>query len=129
MANATAITLNKLTLDTAKADCAESVLDTGTTAVTLKFTPTGDTHNVLLKFQNTAAAADTMTVKVNAGTAPPAFLRAAGDLTIAVAQNGIAYLVVDSARFKQTDGTISITSTPASTKTQTLKITAWELPN
>jgi hypothetical protein len=70
-----------------------------------------------------------MTVKVNAGTAPPAFLRAAGDLTIAVAQNGIAYLVVDSARFKQTDGTISITSTPASTKTQTLKITAWELPN
>jgi len=128
MANATAITLNKLTLDTAKSDCAESVLDTETTAVTLKFTPSGDTHNVLLKFQNTAGAADNMTVVINKGTNAPAFLRTLGDLTLTIAQNGIHYVVVDSARFMQTDGSISVTSTPASTKTQTLKITAWELP-
>lgn len=128
MANATAITLNSLVLNTGKSNVAESVLDTGTDAVTLKFTPAGDTHNILLKFENNAQAADNMTVKVNAGTAPPAFLKGLGDLTLTVAQNGIHYLVIDSARFMQTDGTISITSTPANGKAQTLKITAIKLP-
>ena len=128
MANATAITLNKLTVDTAKDDCAESVLDTGTDAVTLKFTPTGDTHNVLLKFENNAEAADKMTVDILAGTTPPAFLGGLGDLSIELSQNGIAYVVLDSARFMHADGKIKIKSTPATGKNQTLKITAWELP-
>lgn len=128
MANATAVTLNKLAVDTAKADVAESVLDTGTDAVTIPLTVVGDTHNVLLKFQNTALADDKMTVLIKAGDYPPAFLQAAGDLSIEIAQNGIAYVVVDSARFMKKDGTISIVSTPASTKTQTLKITAIQLP-
>ena len=70
MANATEVTLNSLAVDTAKTDCAESVLDTGTDAVTLKFTPTGDTHNVLLKFENNAQAEDKMTVEILAGTTP-----------------------------------------------------------
>ena len=48
MANATEVTLNSLAVDTAKSDCAESVLDTGTAAVTLPLTVAGDTHNVLL---------------------------------------------------------------------------------
>lgn len=129
MANATKVTLNTLAVDTAKDDVAESVLDTGTAAVTLPLTVTGDTHNVLLKFQNTALAADKMTVEILAGTTPPAFLGSQGDLTLELAQNAIAYLVIDSARFMQADGDIDIKSTPAASKNQTLKITAIQLPN
>lgn len=128
MANANKVTLNSLAVDTAKDDCAESVLDTGTAAVTLPLTVTGDTHNVLLKFENTAEAKDDMTVEILAGTTPPAFLGGLGDLTIVLEQNDIAYVVLDSARFMQADGDIDIKSTPAKTKNQTLKITAWELP-
>lgn len=128
MANATEVTLNSLAVDTAKSDCAESVLDTGTEAVTLPLTVAGDTHNVLLKFENTALEADKMTVDILAGTTPPAFLGGLGDLSIELSQNGIAYVVLDSARFMHADGKIKIKSTPAENKTQTLKITAWELP-
>lgn len=128
MANATKVTLNSLAVDTAKDDCAESVLDTGTAAVTLPLTVAGDTHNVLLKFENTALADDKMTVDILAGTTPPAFLGSLGDLSIELSQNDIAYVVLDSARFMQADGDIDIKSTPATSKTQTLKITAWELP-
>lgn len=128
MANATKITLNSLAVDTAKADCAESVLDTGTAAVTLPLTVAGDTHNVLLKFENNAEAKDDMTVEILAGTTPPAFLGGLGDLTIVLEQNDIAYVVLDSARFMHADGKIKIKSTPATGKNQTLKITAWELP-
>lgn len=128
MANATKVTLNSLAVDTAKDDCVESVLDTGTAAVTLPLTVTGDTHNVLLKFENNAQAADKMTVDILAGTTPPAFLGSLGDLSIELSQNDIAYVVLDSARFMQADGDIDIKSTPATGKNQTLKITAWELP-
>lgn len=128
MANANKVTLNSLAVDTAKDDCAESVLDTGTKAVTLPLTVTGDTHNVLLKFENNAEAKDDMTVEILAGTTPPAFLGGLGDLTIVLEQNDIAYVVLDSARFMHADGKIKIKSTPATGKNQTLKITAWELP-
>ena len=128
MANATLVTLNALVVDTAKSNVAESILDTGTAAVTIPLTPAGDTHNILLKFENTALAADIMTVAILAGDYPPAFLASAGDLTLSIAQSGIHYVVLDSARFIQNDGTISIQSTPASTKAQTLKITAIKLP-
>lgn len=128
MANATKVKLNSLAVDTAKTDCVESVLNDGTAAVTLPLTVAGDTHNVLLKFENTALAADKMTVEILAGTTPPAFLGSLGDLSIELSQNDIAYVVLDSARFMQADGDIDIKSTPAKTKNQTLKITAWELP-
>mgnify|MGYP000943128686 FL=1 len=128
MANATSVTLNVLTENVAKDDVAESVLDTGTDAVTIPLTPDGDTHNILLKFENTAAAADIMTVEILAGDNPPAFQAGLGDLSIALAQNEIDYAVIESARFMQSDGTISIKSTPAASKTQTLKITAIKLP-
>lgn len=128
MANATAVTLNSLAVNTAKDDVAESVLDTGTAAVTIPLTPAGDTYNILLKLQNTAVAANTMTVEILAGDNPPAFQAGLGGLTIALAQNAVVYVVLESARFMQSDGTILIKSTPASTMTQTLKITAIKLP-
>ena len=128
MANATAITLRALTVNTALEQPTADVLDTGTAAVTLPLTPAGDTHNILLEFINTAQAADDMTVTVLAGANPPAFRNTLGDLNITVAQDGVHYLVVESARFMQANGKINIKFTPASTKTQTMKIRAFKLP-
>jgi hypothetical protein len=128
MANASIITLTELKVDTANAAPTNSVLDTGTVAVTLPLTIPGDTHNVLLVFANTAVAADTMAVVIKAGTTPPAFLGSAGDLTLAVAQNEVHYVVIDSARFIKANGKIDILFTPASTKAQTMTIKAIQLP-
>lgn len=128
MANATAITLRALTENTVLTQPTADVLDTGTDPVDLTFAPDGDTHNILLEFTNNAAAADTMTVKVNAGVNPPAMRASLGDLSITVAQNAVRYLVVDSGRFMQADGKIKITFTPASTKAQTMTIRAYKLP-
>lgn len=127
MANATAITLHKLDVETAKSDVTADVLDTGTAAVTLAFYPDGDTHNVLLVFENTSST-NSMTVDVLAGDKAPAFLRTLGNVSITVAKSSTAYVVVDSARCKNADGSIKVKSTPASGKSQTLKITAIQLP-
>lgn len=128
MPNATAITINELTAGTVLTRPTGDVLDTGTDAVTIPVTPDGDTHRLLLEFTNTAGAADTMTVKILAGDLPPAMSSVLGDISFTVAQNAIRYIVVDSARHMQSDGTISITVTPASGKTQTATIRAYKLP-
>lgn len=128
MANATAITLNSLAVDTSTVAIVADVLDTGTAAVTLSLTPAGDTHNILLEFVNTAQAAKAMAVKILAGTTPPAFLRGLGDLSISVAQNKTAYVVIDSARFMKADGTIDVSFTPAAGEAQTMTIKAIKLP-
>ncbi len=128
MANATAITLRSLTEDTPLAQPTADVLDTGTAAVTLSLTPGGDTHNILLEFINTAEADDDMTVTVLAGDNPPAFRNTLGNLEFTVEQNDVYYLVVESARFMQSDGKIDIKFTPASTKTQTMTVRAYKLP-
>lgn len=128
MANATAITLRSLTAGTVLTAPTADVLDTGTTAVTLKVTPNGDSHRLLLEFTNTAQAADTMTVTINAGDNPPALSQALGAITFTVAQSAVRYIVVDSAQVMQNDGTIEVVITPASTKTQTATIRAYMLP-
>lgn len=128
MANATAITLRSLTENTPLAQPTADVLDTGTAAVTVPLTPGGDTHNILLEFTNTALAADDMTVTVLAGDNPPAFRNTLGDLEFAVGQDEVYYLVVESARFMQSDGKINIKFTPAATKTQTMTVRAYQLP-
>jgi hypothetical protein len=128
MANASAITIRPLTENTVLAQPTADVLDTGTDAVTIPITPAGDTHNILLEFTNTAQAADTMTVKILAGDNPPAQAAGLGDLTFTVAQNAVKYLVLESARFMQSDGKINITITPANGKTQTMTVRAYKLP-
>jgi len=128
MANATSITLNDVAENTALAQPTGDVLDTGTDAVTLPMTPAADTHRILVEVTNTAAAADTMTVAVLGGDNPPASQGERGDLSFTVAQNAVKYLVLESARFMQSDGKINIKITPASTKTQTAKIRAYRLP-
>jgi hypothetical protein len=128
MANATAVTVRSLTSETVLTQPAADALDTGTAAVTIPVTPDGDTHRLLLEFTNTALAADTMTVAILAGDNPPAESNGLGDVSFTVAQNAIRYIVVDSAQHMQSDGTISITVTPASTKAQTASIRAYKLP-
>ncbi len=128
MANATAVTINALTAGTVLTQPTADVLDTGTDAVTIPVTPDGDSHRLLLEFINTAEAADTMTVSILAGDLPPAMASAAGAETFTVAQSAVRYIVVDSGVHMQSDGTFSITVTPASTKTQTATIRAYKLP-
>lgn len=128
MANATAITVRSLTPNTVLTQPTADVLDTGTSAVTLPLTPAGDSHNILLEIKNTAGAADTMTVDILAGNNPPALEAGLGDISFTVAQSAIRYIVVDSSRVTQSNGTISVKVTPASTKTQTAEIRAYKLP-
>lgn len=128
MANATAITLNALTAGTVLTRPTGDVLDTGTDPVTIDLTPNADTHRIILEVTNTAAAADTMTVSIAAGDTPPAMEASAGALSYTVAQNAVRYIVLDSSRHMQSDGTIEVTVTPASTKTQTATIRAYKLP-
>ena len=128
MANATAITVNALTANTVLTQPTANILDTGTAAVTIGFTPDGDSHNVLLEVTNTALAADLMTVDILAGVRPPAVEASLGNVTFTVAQNAVRYIVVDSSRCMQADGKINVMFTPASTKAQTMTIRAYKLP-
>lgn len=128
MANATAITVNAMVAGTALTKPTADVLDTGTTAVTLPVTPNGDSHRLLLEFTNTAAAADTMTVSIDAGDLPPAQSQGLGAISFTVAQSAVKYIVVDSAQHMQSDGNINVTITPAASKTQTAEIRAYKLP-
>lgn len=128
MANASAITVTSLVSGTATAQPTAAVLDTGTDPVTLSFSPAGDTHNIVLEFTNNAAAADTGTITVLAGDEPPAMEAGLGDLSFTLAQNAVKYLVIDSARFMQSDGKINVTFTPATGKAQTFTVRAYKLP-
>lgn len=128
MANATAITIRSLTPNAVLTQPTADVLDTGTSAVTLPVIPVGDSHNILLEITNTAIAADTMTVDILAGDQPPALEASLGDVQFTVAQSAVRYIVLDSSRFMQSDGTILVKVTPAATKTQTASIRAYKLP-
>lgn len=129
MANATSITVNELTANGAVALPTPDVLDTGTDAVTIETaSAVPETDKVIMIFENTSVG-DTMTVKVWAGDKEPAFRRGIGDLVFTVAGSAKSVLgPLESARFLQSSGKIKLTSTPANTKTQTLKITLLKLP-
>lgn len=76
----------------------------------------GRTRNILLRITNTFAGSKTVTVK--AGTKPPAYRSGLGDLVITLgAQNDVAYVLVESGRFTQADGSIWIDMAAATTGT------------
>lgn len=67
----------------------------------------GRAGRVLLRIVNTFAGSKTVTIK--AGVNPPAFRAGTGDLVITMgAQNDVALVLVESARFAQADGSIWI---------------------
>ncbi len=116
MANATAITVTALTPDSAGiAVPTADVLDTGTSAVTLAAAVGGQSELVLLEVTNNAASAVNLTVTVNAGDNPPAQRAGLGSLATVLAQNAVKLIgPLESARFIQDDGSLSVTFTPAS---------------
>lgn len=67
----------------------------------------GDTARLLLRITNTDVSARVATIK--AGANPPALRAGLGDLAITVpASTGNVSVVVESARFMQADGSISV---------------------
>src|SRR5690349_1890718 len=82
---------------------------TATSSNTFVFAPTKGA-SLLLIVDNTGTVA-AATVTVLPGDNPPAFLAGAGTLTQTVGTSGVhrAYLLLESARFTQDDGTILVT--------------------
>ncbi len=103
------ITPTSLVLNTFSAD----ILDTDGTAITdeaaNQFSIKADgrgADRLLLKF---VANGSGDTVVIKAGDRPPALLAGLGDLTQVLAISDVRYVVVESARFMQDDGTITVT--------------------
>lgn len=72
------------------------------------------TDRLLLRIVNTFAGSKVVTIK--AGVNPPAVRSGLGDLAITMAaQNDVAYVVIESARFAQADGSINIDVAAATT--------------
>lgn len=63
-------------------------------------------NRLLLKFL-TDGSADTVVIK--AGDRPPALLAGLGDLSLTLDGLDVRYIIVESARFMQDDGTITVT--------------------
>ena len=116
MANTDKITVTDLTPNAAGiAPPTADVLDTGTAAVTLAADVGGQSELILLEVTNNAASAVNLTVTVNAGDNPPAQRAGLGSLATVLAQNAVKLIgPLESARFIQDDGSLSVTFTPAS---------------
>ena len=128
MANASAITVTSLTANTAGVvPPTQDVLDTGTAAVTLDADVGGD-GMVLFEFVSNHASAVNQTFSILAGDNPPAQRAGLGNLDTVVAQNATKLVgPLETARFIQSDGKISVTVTPAS-GTIAAKIRCYKLP-
>lgn len=126
MANATAIVVADLTMDTGDDEQTAQTLDTGTADVSLKTDTADDLDRVIVEVTNTAAGA--LVVTVDAGAQPPAWrngLGATADKSLA--QNDVAIFgPFDTSRFAQADGTVQMTFAPAATIAATFK--AYKLP-
>jgi hypothetical protein len=129
MANAVAITVNTLVADTAGiVQPTGDTLDTGTVAVTLPAAVGGLSGEVWLEVRNNAATAVNLTVSVLAGDNPPALRAGLGALDTVIAQNATKIIgPLESARFIQDDGSLSVTFTPAS-GTLAATIRCYKLP-
>ena len=114
MANATSIDITNLTANGSIAAPTAQILDTGTAPVALEAATGGEMDRVIVEVTNTAAA--DLTVTIEAGVNPPAFLAVHGDVVSpAIPQNGRRIFgPFESARFAQADGKLQVTFTPAS---------------
>jgi hypothetical protein len=66
----------------------------------------GDTQRLLVVIKNTTAGARDVTV--GAGAAPPSLRSGIGDLVVTLAQNDVAMMTLESARFAQGNGDIHL---------------------
>lgn len=129
MANATAITVNALTADSSITLPTPDTLDTGTAAVTIPAASIGDTSRRCILLVKNTDDDTALTAKINKGsTNPPAFRTGVGDLSVSVAF-GVTKVIgpFEPARFIQSDGSLSVTITPAS-GTISAQLTLLQLP-
>lgn len=113
MAN-TAITGTVLGLNSATADPAGTAIVAANTHV---ITPTGPSSKLAIRLTNTTASEKIITIL--AGDNPPADAAGQGDLAITFAAGDstpvVKWVVIESARFIQDDGTVHITVASATT--------------
>lgn len=121
MAN-TAVSISQLALGS-NADVAGTTVVAANTHV---ITPTKGSRKLLLRFKNTTASTKVWTVV--AGDTNPAQSAGQGDTTVSLTDGSTtpqyAYMVIESARHMQDDGTILVTVAASTTGT----ITAFQLP-
>ncbi len=119
----TAITKTSLTLSTFTSDPAGTAIVHANTHV---ITPTKGSRKVLVRLTNTTNASKVFTVK--AGDKPAAGAAGQGDLTVTLTDGSstpqIAWVVLEAARFMQSNGTFEITVASGTTG----NIAAFQLP-
>lgn len=119
----TAVPLSSLTLNASTADPAGTAIVHANTHV---ITPTGPWSKLAIRFVNTTASEKIVTVTV--GDNPPAQSAGQGTITSTLAAGDstptAAWVVLESARFAQDNGTIRITVASSMTGS----ITAFKLP-
>lgn len=122
MAN-TAIPITQLVNDASTANPAGTAI---VAANTHTITPTKGTRKLLIRITNTTASTKVATVTV--GHNPPADAAGQGVLDVSLTDGSstpqTAFVVVDGARFAQSDGTIVITTASGMTG----NITAFQMP-
>jgi hypothetical protein len=118
----TAITVSDLVLNSTLANPAGTTID----ATNHHVINDGDCERLILRITNTTASTKIATVK--AGDNPPALAAGQGDLSVSLTDGSTtpqtAFVVLESARFKQSDGTILIDLAASMTGS----ITAFKLP-
>lgn len=103
----TTIHVSSMSLNTVLADPAGTAIDADKTGV---ITPTRAWSKMLVRITNTTAAEKVATI--TAGDNPPADAQGLGALTVTCAAGNVTpvvkYVVLESARFAQSDGTVEI---------------------
>ncbi len=131
MADATALTVTSLNANGTTASPAQNVLTAATAATTLSGFVGGKTDRVVIEVENlTTVASNTFTFTVLSGDNPPAFRSGVGNLSKSAIASGSKTLFgpLESARFIQDDGSISVTVTPSSGVTLNMGIRTYKLP-
>jgi len=104
------ITLTTLARNASTAQPAGTAIVAANTHV---IAPTKASSKVIVQLNNTFAGAKDFTIL--AGKNPPADAAGQGDLVVSLAQNATGLVVLESARFWQSDGTIRINVAAATT--------------
>lgn len=101
----TPITLKALARNVASGNLTWTTETSTTDGFTITLPDQGG-ERLLISIKETGSTTDTVTIK--AGDNPPAVLAGLGDLAIAIASGDEQVVAIETARFKQNDGTIIV---------------------
>ena len=117
----TAISSNALALNTRSGDLVALGTVAGTPADGWVITPGTKVRALLLVFE---ADGTGDTVTITAGDNPPSLLANAGALSVVLAASDVRAIIIETARFMQSDGTIVATCVDAGTRCYAYKLPA-----